>query len=191
MLQGDVVGQRAVGDDHRRGVRADVAGQALDLHRQRRAARGSRGRCRSSFFSSSLFSRADLSVIFSSSGTMATTASTRGMGMPKRPAHVADGRPRRQRAERADLGHVLHAVLVLDVLDHLAAALLAEVDVDIGRLAAALVEEPLEQQVVFQRADVAQVQARRPPASRRPIRGPWPGCPAARAKRTKSHTMRK
>ena len=34
VLQGDVIGQRAVGDDHGGGVRADVAGQALDLHRQ-------------------------------------------------------------------------------------------------------------------------------------------------------------
>ena len=78
--------------------------------------------------------------------------------MPERAAHVADRRPGGQRAERADLRHVRLAVLLLDVLDHLAAALLAEVDVDIGRFAAVLVEEPLEQQVVLQRADVAQVQ---------------------------------
>ena len=29
-----IIGQRAVGDHHRRGMRADVAGQPLDLHRQ-------------------------------------------------------------------------------------------------------------------------------------------------------------
>ena len=79
-------------------------------------------------------------------------------GQAQRPAHVADRRPGGQRAEGADLRHVRHAVLVLDVLDHLAAALLAEVDVDIGRLAAALVQKPLEQQVVLQRANVAEVQ---------------------------------
>ena len=73
-------------------------------------------------------------------------------------AHVADRRPGGQGPERADLGDVLHAVLFLDVLDHLAATLLAEVDVDVGRLAAALVQESLEEQVVFQRTDVAQSQ---------------------------------
>ena len=34
VLQGDVLGQRAVGDDHGGGVGADVAGQAFDPHRQ-------------------------------------------------------------------------------------------------------------------------------------------------------------
>ena len=79
-------------------------------------------------------------------------------GQAQGPAHVADRRPGRQRAERADLGHVRHAVFFLDVLNHLAAPLLAEVDVDIGRLAAALIQKTLEQQVVLQRANVAQVQ---------------------------------
>ena len=43
------------------------------------------------------------------------------------------------------------AVLLPDVVDHFFAAILAEVDVDIGRLAAVGIEEALEQQVVFQR----------------------------------------
>ena len=69
----------------------------------------------------------------SSSGTIATTALTRGMGRPSaRPTSRIAARA--QRAERADLGHVLAAIFLLDVLDHLAAALLIEVDVDIGRL---------------------------------------------------------
>ena len=96
--------------------------------------------------------------MFSSSGTMATTASTRGIGMPK-------ARPTSRIAARAaSVPNVpiwatfAIAVLLLDVLDHLAAALLAEVDVDIGRFPAAFVQEPLEEQVVFQRADVAQIQ---------------------------------
>ena len=38
------------------------------------------------------------------------------------------------------------------------AAVLAEVDVDIGRFVAVRIEEPLEQQVVLERADVAQIQ---------------------------------
>ena len=46
VLQGDVVGQRPVGDHHGGGVRADVAGQALDAAWPGPAARGPRRRCR-------------------------------------------------------------------------------------------------------------------------------------------------
>ena len=42
----------------------------------------------------------------------------------------------------------LAAVAVVDVLDHLLAALVLEVDVDVGRLVAAGRDEALEQQVV-------------------------------------------
>ena len=45
----------------------------------------------------------------------------------------------------------LAAVAVVDVLDHLLAALVLEVDVDVGRLAAAGRDEALEQQVVLGR----------------------------------------
>ena len=89
---------------------------------------------------------------------MATIVSTRAIGMPRaRPTSRIAARGG-QRAERADLGDVRLAVFVLDVLNDLAAAVLAEVDVDIGRFQPVLVEEPLEQQVVLQRADVAQIQ---------------------------------
>ncbi len=177
-LQRHVLGQRPVGDHHGGGVRADVAGQALDLHGQVEqladlgvgVVRLSSGR-RSSRAPSS-------SVMSSSSGTMATIASTRGMGMPS-------ARPTSRIAARAaSVPNVpiwatfVCAVLVLDVLDDLAAAVLAEVDVDIGRFAAALVEEPLEQQVVFQRADVAQIQRVGDERADARCRGPWPECPA-------------
>ena len=52
----------------------------------------------------------------------------------------------------------LLAVLLADIVDDFLAAVLAEVDVDIGRLAAVRIEEALEQQIVFERADVAQLQ---------------------------------
>ena len=74
------------------------------------------------------------------------------------PADVLDRRLGLERAERADLGDVGLAVLVPDVLDHLVAPLLAQVDVDIGRLGAIGVEEPLEQQVVLERADAAELE---------------------------------
>lgn len=77
---------------------------------------------------------------------------------PQHQAHVADRGPRRQRAEGADLGHVFVAIFVLDVLDNLAATILAKIDINIGRLEPVDVQKPLEQQVVLQRTDVAQVQ---------------------------------
>src|SRR5262249_55283303 len=60
--------------------------------------------------------------------------------------------------ERDDLGHVLAAVLARDVLDDLAAARLAEVDVDVGGRDALLVEEALEDEVVLDRIDVGDAQ---------------------------------
>ena len=66
---------------------------------------------------------------------------------------------RLHRPEGDDLGDVLAAVLLRDVLDDLAAAALAEVDVDIGQRHALGVEEALEDQVVLDRIDVGDAQA--------------------------------
>jgi hypothetical protein len=52
-----------------------------------------------------------------------------------------------QRPEGDDLPDGVGAVLVADVLDDLAAALLAEVDVEVGHRDAFGIEEALEQQV--------------------------------------------
>ncbi len=73
----------------------------------------------------------------------------------ERPSDVLDRRLRLERAERADLRDVGVAVLLPNVIDHLVAPVLAQVDVDVRRFGAARVEEPLEQQVVLDRADVA------------------------------------
>ena len=157
VLQGDVVGQRAVGDDHGGGVGADVAGQALDPHGQVQQLADLQVGLVELLQVVALFQgvgEGDLQFL----GHQGHDGVDPRDGQAQRAAHVADRRPGRQRAEGADLRHVLHAVLLLDVLDHLAAALLAEVDVDVGRLAAALVQEALEEQVVLQRADVAEVQ---------------------------------
>ena len=69
-------------------------------------------------------------------------------------ADVADHGLRLHRAEGDDLGDVLAAVLAGDVVDHLAAAALAEVDVDVGQRHALGVEEALEDQVEVDRIDV-------------------------------------
>jgi hypothetical protein len=58
------------------------------------------------------------------------------------------------RAEGDDLGDVLAAVLLGDVRDDLAAAALAEVDVDIRQRDAFGIEEALEVQIEVQRIDV-------------------------------------
>ena len=68
--------------------------------------------------------------------------------------HVFDRRARAQRVERDDLRHLLPAVLLGDVLDHLAAAVHAEIHVDIRHAHALRIEEALEQQPVLQRVDV-------------------------------------
>ena len=65
------------------------------------------------------------------------------------PAHVANGGPRGHRAEGDDLCHVLATVAPGHVLDHLPAPRLAKVDIDIGHLVAAFVDESLEQQFVL------------------------------------------
>ena len=69
-------------------------------------------------------------------------------------AHVLDGGARAQRVEGDDLRHLLAAVLLGDVLDHLAAAVHAEIDVDIGHADALGIEEALEEQAVLQRVDI-------------------------------------
>ena len=78
-----------------------------------------------------------------------------------------------------DLRDVLAAVLARDVLDDLAAAPLAEVDVDVGQRHALGVQEPLEDQVEVERIDVGDAQAVRDQAAGgRPAARARPGCPA-------------
>ena len=107
-------------------------------------------------------------------------------------ADVLDRRARAQRAEGDDLRHLLAAVLLGDVLDHLAAAVRAEVDVDIGHADALRIEEALEQQAVLQRVDIGDLPSRSRPGCRPPSRGPDPPeCLLILAKRMKSQTIRK
>ena len=81
-----------------------------------------------------------------------------GQGNAQHAAHVLDGRLGFHRAEGADLRHIGVAVLLAHVVDHLVAAILAEVDINVWRLGAIGVEESLEQQIVLDRADIAQPQ---------------------------------
>ena len=156
-LQRHIFHQRPIGNHDRRRVRADVAGQAFDA-------------------ASQVDELTDLRVTLAERGQLAAGRGRlgdrdaqligheghhgvdAGNRHAQRPADIADRRPGRQRAEGADLGDVGLAILPLHIVNHLAAAIFAEVDVDIGRFQAVDVEEAFEEQVVFQRADVRHVE---------------------------------
>ena len=88
-------------------------------------------------------------------------------------AHVADGRLRLHRPEGDDLRDRLVAVLLLHVLDDLAPAVVAEVDVDVGHRDPLGVEEALEDQAVAQRVEVGDAEGvGHEAARRRPAPGP-------------------
>ena len=69
-------------------------------------------------------------------------------------AHILHRGPRLERPEGHDLPNGVLPVLLADVVDHLAAPLEAEVDVDVRHRDAFRVQEALEQQVVDQGVDV-------------------------------------
>ena len=69
------------------------------------------------------------------------------LGQPQRLADVADGAARAVVDDGGADGGAVAAVACVDVLDHLLAPLVLEVDVDVGRLVALLGDEALEQHV--------------------------------------------
>ena len=69
-------------------------------------------------------------------------------------ADVADGGLGEKRAEGDDLGDAVAAVLLLDVGDHLLAAVHAEVDVEVRHRDAVGVEEALEEEAVAEGVEV-------------------------------------
>ena len=82
-----------------------------------------------------------------------------GIRHVERAPHVPHHRLRLHRPEGDDLRDVLAAVLPRDVVDDLAAASLAEVDVDIGQRDALGIQEALEDQVEVERIDVGDAHA--------------------------------
>ena len=75
------------------------------------------------------------------------------------PCRVAYRGPGLDGREGHDLGHVVGAVAVGGVLDHLAPVALVEVHVDVGHLDPARVEEPFEQEVVADGVEVDDLEA--------------------------------
>ena len=97
-------------------------------------------------------------------------------------ADVAQHAARLQRAEGDDLRHLVAAVALLHVVDHLVAAVLAEVDVEVRHRHALGIEEALEQQAEADRIEIGDGQRigdqrARARAAARPDRNvlrPWP-----------------
>ncbi len=147
-------GQRSRGDHHAGRVHRGVARHAFEPPGD--ASR--RSRTRSSFCSRS--ASAGISVDrrverhVERAGNQLRHAVDFGNGHLHDAAHVSHRRLGLHGPERDDLRHVLAAVLLGDVGDHLAATPFAEVDVDIWQRHAVGIQEPLEVQVEVQRIDV-------------------------------------
>ncbi len=90
-----------------------------------------------------------------------------GVVVAEDPRGVAHGRARLDGRERHDLGDVVGAVALRGVLDDLRAVPLVEVEIDVGHLFSARVQESLEHQVVADRVEVDDAQAVRDTAARR------------------------
>ena len=69
-------------------------------------------------------------------------------------ADIAQNAARLQRAEGYDLRHLVAPIALLHITDHLVAAVLAEIDVEIGHRHALGVEKPLEQQPEADRIEI-------------------------------------
>ena len=72
--------------------------------------------------------------------------------------HIADGRTGRHLAKRHDVGDTGVAILAGAILDDLAAPGILDIDVDVGHRDAIGVQETFEQQVVFQRVQVGDIE---------------------------------
>ena len=86
--------------------------------------------------------------------------------------HVAHHGARLQRAEGGDLRYRFRAVFLLHVLDDLVAAVLAEVDVEVGHRHPLGIQEPLEQERVAQRIEIGDAECVRNQRSRARA-APW------------------
>jgi hypothetical protein len=76
------------------------------------------------------------------------------IGQFQHAAHVAQHPARLQRSEGDDLRHLLAAVALLHIADHLVAPLLAEVDIEIRHRDAFGIEKALEQKAEADRIEV-------------------------------------
>ena len=73
-------------------------------------------------------------------------------------AHIAQHAARSHSAKGNDLRHVIRAIFIRHIGDHLASALVIEIDIQIGHGHALRVQKALEEQIVFQRVDARDIQ---------------------------------
>ena len=151
--QRDVFVERAVADDDAGGVDADVAVDAFQLERVvPQLAIGGGGFDKFAQF------RLGIPLALESDAGFRLDHLGDAVGVAIGNAHhagdIADDAFRAERAVGDDVGDAAVAVFVSHVVDHLGAARLAEVDIDVGRADAFRVEEALEEQSELERADV-------------------------------------
>ena len=178
-LDGQVLGQRLVGDDDGCGVDAVLAPQALetlgDVDHELRV--------RVLLVHLAKLGCGHVAVVVAlhalETGSQRRVAShdqrghglgdsvAEGVGEAEHPGAVAHGGPGFDRRERDDLRDVIRAVTLGHVPDHLAPAALVKVHVYVGHLFAARVQEALEEQVVADRVEIDDAQAVGDATSRR------------------------
>ncbi len=163
-MERHVLNERLVGDDDPGGVAAGVAGDAFQLlgrvHQFAHARVG--------LVLLLQIGRVELVVVIEDVDDLGRLAGNgwdeAGDGVHLRQGHVegaadvADGRPRPQRPEGDDLGHLVLAVLLHGVLHHVVPAVVGVVEVNVGHGDAAGVQEALEDEAVGDGVDAGDAQ---------------------------------
>jgi hypothetical protein len=158
-VEGDVFRDRAIGDDDPGGVRAGVAGYAFQLaggiDELTQIGRGLVDLFESSHAFQCIGDRQRLP---GDVGDELGNAVNLRQGDVHHPPHVPDRRPRAQGPESDDLSHLVSAVGVGGILQHLCPAIILEVEIDVGHGHPPRIEEALENQTVGQRIDKRDLQ---------------------------------
>ncbi|VCU09306.1 hypothetical protein RHODGE_RHODGE_02480 [Rhodoplanes serenus] len=147
--------EMAVADDDAGGVRRGVAVEPLQLLGDREGARhhrlGVAGRLKLRLSLDRLLQADGLGRVLRDELAQLVDLAVRHL---QHAADVAQHAARLERAEGDDLGDVITPVALLNVVDHLAAAILAEVDVEVRHRHALGIEEALEQQAEADRIKI-------------------------------------
>ena len=104
---------------------------------------------------------------------------------------LADRRARAIGRHRRGQAGALAAVARVDVLDHLLAPFVLEIDVDVGRLVALGRDEALEQKIEASAGSTSVIPRQKQTVELAAEPRPWQRMPRERAKRTMSCTVRK
>ncbi len=161
-MQGQIFGQRLVRDDYAGGVRPGIADGAFHAHGQVNQFADVWGAV------VELFELRHFHGVFlqgdgapGDKRHQLSNAVYFCQGNVHHAAHVAQGGLGAHGAKGDDLGYLVVAVLACAVLQHLGAAVVLEVQVNVGHFDAAGVEEALEDEVMLQRVYQRNVQGER------------------------------